>query len=94
MVVLKLKMLPVESIVRGFISGSAWASYKRDGTVNGLKLPDGLSESQQLPEPIWTPSTKADQGASDENISAERGMLIIETLRNTRDLETSKEHSY
>ena len=54
----KLTMLPLECIVRGYITGSGWASYQKNGTVCGIKLPDGLQESQQLPEPIFTPSKK------------------------------------
>ena len=61
----KLEMLPVECIVRGYITGSGWASYQENGTVCGIKLPEGLQESQQLPEPIYTPSTKAISGSSD-----------------------------
>ena len=53
-------MLPVECIVRGYITGSGWASYKENGTVCGIKLPEGLKESEKLPEPIYTPSTKAE----------------------------------
>ena len=55
------------------IVGSAWAEYKKSGTVHGMPAPSGLVESQKFPEPIFTPSTKADQGAHDENISAEQG---------------------
>ena len=58
----KLNMLPIECIVRGYITGSGWASYKENGTVCGIKLPEGLVESDKLPEPIYTPSTKADLG--------------------------------
>ena len=54
----KLEMLPIECIVRGYITGSGWASYKENGTVCGIKLPEGLVESDKLPEPIYTPSTK------------------------------------
>ena len=54
----KLAMLPIECIVRGYITGSGWASYQQNGTVCGIRLPEGLQESQQLPEPIYTPSTK------------------------------------
>lgn len=53
-----MKIFPLESIVRGYISGSAWASYKKDGTMNSVKLPIGLKESEKLPKPVWTPSTK------------------------------------
>jgi len=66
-------VLPVESIVRGYITGSAWESYKKTGKVNGEVLPEGLRESQKLERPVWTPSTKAEQGAHDENISKEEG---------------------
>jgi phosphoribosylaminoimidazole-succinocarboxamide synthase len=62
MVVRKLRMLPVECVVRGYLSGSGWKDYQRTGTVSGIKLPDGLQESSQLPEPIFTPSTKAEVG--------------------------------
>lgn len=73
----KLKMLPVECIVRGYITGSGWADYKKTGTVCGLPLPEGLQESQKLPEPIFTPSTKAEYGDHDENISFERCCEIL-----------------
>ena len=76
MLVKKLKMIPIECIVRGYITGSGWKSYKENGTVCGIKLPEGLEESQKLPEPIFTPSTKADEG-HDENISFERTCEII-----------------
>lgn len=74
----KLKMLPIECIVRGYITGSGWASYKENGTVCGIKLPEGLQESEKLPEPIYTPSTKAEVGDHDENISYERSIEILE----------------
>ena len=67
----KLQMLPIECIVRGYITGSGWASYKENGTVCGIRLPEGLKESDKLPEPIYTPSTKAEIGDHDENISFE-----------------------
>ena len=76
----KLTMLPVECIVRGYITGSGWASYKKDGTVCGIRLPEGLEESQQLPEPIYTPSTKADIGDHDENISYEESIRVLEKV--------------
>ena len=69
MMVKKLTMLPVECVVRGYITGSGWASYQKDGTVCGIELPKGLKESEELPEPIYTPSTKADLGDHDMNIS-------------------------
>lgn len=73
MVVRRLKILPIESIVRGYITGSAWNSYQKDGTVCGIKLPTGLRESEELHRPLWTPSTKAELGKTDENISPEKG---------------------
>ena len=73
----KLTMLPVECIVRGYITGSGWASYQKDGTVCGIELPEGLKESQQLPEPIYTPSTKAEIGDHDENVSYEKTVEIL-----------------
>ncbi|MBR3041631.1 MAG: phosphoribosylaminoimidazolesuccinocarboxamide synthase [Eubacterium sp.] len=74
----KLTMLPVECIVRGYITGSGWASYKENGTVCGIKLPEGLKESDKLPEAIYTPSTKAEIGDHDENISFEKSVEILE----------------
>jgi phosphoribosylaminoimidazole-succinocarboxamide synthase len=69
MLVRKCKPLPVECIVRGYLSGSGWAEYRQTGAIGGLPLPPGLIESQKLPEPIFTPSTKAELGTHDENIS-------------------------
>ncbi len=74
----KLTMLPMECIVRGYITGSGWESYKENGTVCGIKLPEGLKESQQLPEPIFTPSTKAEIGDHDINVSFEEGIKYVE----------------
>ena len=74
----KLEMFPVECIVRGYITGSGWASYKENGTVCGIRLPEGLLESQKLPEPIYTPSTKAEIGDHDENVSFEKTVEILE----------------
>ncbi|MCI8353234.1 MAG: phosphoribosylaminoimidazolesuccinocarboxamide synthase [Clostridia bacterium] len=76
MLVKKLKMLPIECIVRGYITGSGWKSYKENGTVCGIKLPEGLQESEKLPEPIFTPSTKAAEG-HDENINFEETCKLI-----------------
>ncbi|MEI3339874.1 MAG: phosphoribosylaminoimidazolesuccinocarboxamide synthase [Eubacterium sp.] len=76
----KLEMLPVECIVRGYITGSGWASYQENGTVCGIKLPEGLQESEKLPEPIYTPSTKAEIGDHDENVSFEKTVEILEKL--------------
>ena len=74
----KLKMLPVECIVRGYITGSGWASYQKTGKVCGIELPAGLKESDKLPEPIYTPSTKAEIGDHDENISYEQSIEVLE----------------
>ncbi len=74
----KLTMLPVECIVRGYITGSGWASYQKTGEVCGIKLPEGLKESDKLPEPIYTPSTKAEIGDHDENISYEQSIAHLE----------------
>ena len=73
----KLEMLPIECIVRGYITGSGWVSYQKDKTVCNIKLPDGLRECDQLPEPIYTPSTKAEIGEHDENISYEKSVEIL-----------------
>ena len=74
----KLNMLPIECIVRGYITGSGWESYKKSGTVCGITLPEGLKECSQLPEPIYTPSTKAEIGDHDENISYEKSIDVLE----------------
>lgn len=73
MQVRKLKVFPIESIVRGYITGSAWSEYKKTGTVHGIPMPENLKESQKLENPIWTPSTKAEVGEKDENISPSQG---------------------
>ena len=77
MLVKKLKMLPVECIVRGYITGSGWLEYQKNGTICGLELPEGLKECEKLPEAIFTPSTKAEFGDHDENISFERCKEIL-----------------
>ncbi len=87
MIVKKAQPLAVECIVRGYLAGSGWKEYRRDGTVCGLPLPDGLQESSELPEPIFTPSTKAESG-HDENISfaeAER-ILGVDIARQASEL--------
>jgi phosphoribosylaminoimidazole-succinocarboxamide synthase len=76
MVVHKLKMLPVECVVRGYITGSGWKDYRATGAVSGIQLPDGLQESDQLPSPVYTPSTKAEVG-HDEAIDFERTVTLI-----------------
>jgi phosphoribosylaminoimidazole-succinocarboxamide synthase len=87
MMVRRAEMFPVECVVRGYISGSAWKEYKTAGTVCGIQLPSGLKESDQLPEPIFTPSTKAVTG-HDENISLEQAAEIVgrENAEQLRDL--------
>jgi len=87
MVVRKLEIVPIESIVRGYITGSAWSEYKKSGTVNGIKLPAGLVEGQKLPEPLWTPSTKAEVGEKDENISPEQAKHIINDAKVAAEIE-------
>jgi len=79
MLVRRLKIFPVEAIVRGYITGSAWSSYQKTGEVNGKRLPEGMKESQAFPEPIYTPSTKAELGAHDENISTEKASEMMGT---------------
>ena len=74
----KLTMLPIECIVRGYITGSGWKSYQENGTVCGIKLPAGLKECDKLPEPIYTPSTKAEIGDHDENINFEKSISVLE----------------
>jgi phosphoribosylaminoimidazole-succinocarboxamide synthase len=77
MLVHKADMLAIECIVRGYITGSAWSEYKKSGTMNGRQLPAGMQESEKLPEPVFTPSTKAEIGDHDENISFEQAVDII-----------------
>ena len=76
-VVKKLTPLPVEAIVRGYIIGSGWKDYQRSGAICGITLPAGLQQAQQLPEPIFTPSTKAEAGEHDENISFEQAVALL-----------------
>ena len=87
MKVKKLDMLPVECIVRGYITGSGWESYQKNGTVCGIKLPDGLVESDKLPEPVYTPTTKADLGDHDEHITFDETVDIIEKLHPGKGLQ-------
>ncbi len=89
MLVQKTQPLPIECVVRGFLSGSGWLEYKESGSVCGLKLPRGLMESDKLPEPIFTPATKAETGQHDENISFERTAQIVGRER----AEQLREHS-
>ncbi len=77
MLIKKTEPLAIECVVRGYISGSGWKSYQKSGTVCGIQLPEGLRESDRLPEPIFTPSTKADLGAHDENIDFDQAADIV-----------------
>jgi len=90
-VVKKAKPLPVECVVRGYITGSGWKSYQKDGTVCGIRLPQGLVESERLPEPIFTPSTKEDLGKHDINIDFEEMVNRIgaQLSEKVRDLSLS-----
>lgn len=78
MLVKKAKVIPIECIVRGYISGSGWNDYKKTGKISGINLPSNLKESEKLPEPIFTPSTKAEIGEHDENISFDQAGKIID----------------
>jgi phosphoribosylaminoimidazole-succinocarboxamide synthase len=77
MLVERLEMVPVECVVRGYITGSGWKDYQATGAVCGIELPDGLRESEQLPEPIFTPATKAEVGDHDENVDFDRAAEIV-----------------
>lgn len=80
MLVKRARVVPIECIVRGYISGSGWNDYKKTGKISGIKLPGGLQESEKLPEPIFTPSTKAEIGKHDENISADEALKITDEV--------------
>jgi phosphoribosylaminoimidazole-succinocarboxamide synthase len=86
-VVKKLKPLPVEAIIRGYLIGSGWKDYQNSGAVCGIKLPAGLQQAQKLVEPLFTPSTKAEMGAHDENISFETAVSLLgrEVAEKVRD---------
>lgn len=90
MIVKKTEVVPIECVVRGYLAGSGWKEYGRSGTVCGLSLPEGLQESSQLPEPLFTPATKAEEG-HDENISFEEMVNIVgqELSEKLRDLSIS-----
>jgi phosphoribosylaminoimidazole-succinocarboxamide synthase len=77
----KLKPLPIEAIVRGYLVGSGWKDYKKTGAVCGIQLPAGLQEAQKLPEPLFTPSTKAAVGEHDENISFDEAKKLLGDAR-------------
>jgi phosphoribosylaminoimidazole-succinocarboxamide synthase len=87
-VVKKLKPLPIEAIVRGYLAGSGWKEYKAHNSVCGISLPPGLREAERLPEPVFTPSTKAQAGAHDENITFERSEALLgkELAASVRDV--------
>lgn len=87
MQVRRLQIVPIESIVRGYITGSAWSEYKKSGTVHGISLPAGLIEGQKLPKPLWTPSTKAEAGEKDENISPEQARTVIGNEKVAAEIE-------
>ncbi len=88
MLVEKVAPLPIECVVRGYLSGSGWKSYQKEGTVCGIELPPGLRESDQLPEPLFTPSTKEELGQHDINISFEEAVNRVgrEVAEKVRDL--------
>jgi len=91
MLVRKTKPLPVECVVRGYLSGSGWNDYRKNGSICGIALRSGLRESDKLPEPIFTPSTKAEQGLHDENISFSEAEKIVgrELAGSLRDFSLS-----
>ncbi len=91
MLVKKAKPLPVECIVRGYVSGSGWKDYKKTGSICGIALPAGLLESERLPEPIFTPSTKAELGAHDENISFDEAVQLCGAERAAQVRDTTLE---
>ena len=80
-VTMKLKPLPIEAIVRGYLAGSGWKDYQKTGAVCGIKLPDGLREAQKLPQPLFTPSTKAAVGDHDENITFAQTVELLGEAR-------------
>lgn len=77
MLVRKAKVIPLEAITRGYITGSAWKEYKATGTMHGMALPSGLKEAQKLPQPVFTPSTKAEAGQHDENIHPDEAAALV-----------------
>jgi phosphoribosylaminoimidazole-succinocarboxamide synthase len=88
MIVMRLNPLPIEAVVRGYLIGSGWKDYRASGKVCGIALPSGLQQAQQLPEPIFTPATKAEIGDHDENISFEHveGLIGAELAGRVREL--------
>jgi phosphoribosylaminoimidazole-succinocarboxamide synthase len=83
----RASVVPIECVVRGYLAGSGWREYQESGTVCGVQLPEGLKQCDKLPEPIFTPATKAEFGEHDENISFERGCELVgeETMTALRD---------
>ena len=95
MLVKKCEPVKLEAIVRGYLAGSGWAEYQRDGTVCGIPLPAGLTESEPLPNPIFTPSTKGDVGEHDENITYEQAVGIVgEDTANTVKVRSMALYTY
>jgi phosphoribosylaminoimidazole-succinocarboxamide synthase len=90
----KLDMLPIECVVRGYLSGSGWKEYQETGAVCGIELPPGLRESDQLPTPIFTPATKAEIGDHDENIDFERAAEILGSRELADELRTASIRVY
>jgi len=88
MLVHRADMIAIECIVRGYVSGSAWKEYRQAGTIHGIAVPAGLQESDKLPEPLFTPSTKAEIGAHDENISPDEAAKLVgeDIYRQARDI--------
>ena len=95
MLVWKTQPVQLEAIVRGYLAGSGWAEYQRDGTVCGIPLPTGLTESEPLPNPIFTPSTKGEVGEHDENITYEQAVGIVgEEIANTVKVRSMALYTY
>lgn len=88
-VVKKLKPMPIEAVVRGYLVGSGWKEYKQSGSVCGIGLPAGLQEASKLPQPIFTPSTKAELGSHDENITFEQTVALVGTELATKVRDTA-----
>jgi phosphoribosylaminoimidazole-succinocarboxamide synthase len=88
MLVRRAEMLPIECIVRGYVTGSAWKEYRDAGTVHGIAVPGGLKEADRLPEPLFTPSTKAELGAHDENLSPDEAAKLVgqDVFEQARDI--------
>ncbi|MEM9348564.1 MAG: phosphoribosylaminoimidazolesuccinocarboxamide synthase [Planctomycetota bacterium] len=85
----RTKVVPIECVVRGYLAGSGWKEYRQNQAVCGVSLPVGLTQSAKLPQPIFTPATKAEQGDHDENISFERACELVGTLQ----MEVLRDHS-